>query len=112
MGTKQFEMTCAWCGRLTGWTTIDKSHGMCANCFKRLTGVPDLTEEQLNELPYGAIKIDKIGKILCYNKTEEDAVLMRSEKIIGRNFFTEIAPCTAVKDFQGRFEEFFGKRRD
>lgn len=31
---------------------------------------------------------------------------LRAEKVVGRNFFTEVAPCTAVKEFQGRFNEF------
>ncbi len=26
--------------------------------------------------------------------------------MVGRNFFRDVAPCTAVKDFQGRFNEF------
>jgi photoactive yellow protein len=27
-------------------------------------------------------------------------------RVVGRNFFHDVAPCTAIRDFEGRFETF------
>ncbi|MFH4324797.1 PAS domain-containing protein, partial [Acinetobacter baumannii] len=48
---------------------------------------------------------DREGKILYYNAREEQIAGRRKENVIGRNFFTEVAPCTQVRDFYGRFQE-------
>lgn len=58
---------------------------------------------QLDVLPFGAILVDKEGVILFYNKHEETRMGMRRTSVLGKNFFTEVAPCAQVKDFYGRF---------
>jgi photoactive yellow protein len=62
-------------------------------------------EQELDKLPIGAIRLDKDGKILTYNQTEADLAGRRKEKVLGKNFFTEVAPCTNVQDFAGKFRE-------
>lgn len=58
---------------------------------------------ELDGLPYGAILLDSAGSIVAYNDTESRMARLPVEAVIGRNFFTEVAPCTRVKDFEGRF---------
>lgn len=58
----------------------------------------------LDLLPYGVIVVDAAGVVLYYNKREEQIAGRRQGEVIGRNFFTEVAPCTNVKEFFGRFE--------
>jgi len=62
--------------------------------------------DELDELPYGLIILDAAGDILFYNETEGKYVGMTPEEVTGLNFFKEVAPCTQVKAFQGRFEDF------
>jgi len=59
----------------------------------------------LDLLPYGVIVVDAGGLILFYNRREEKISGLSRDKVLGRNFFTEVAPCTAVQAFQGRFRE-------
>ena len=43
--------------------------------------------------------------MLSYNKSESELTGRKKENVIGRNFFTEVAPCTNVQAFAGRFRE-------
>jgi len=59
--------------------------------------------ETLELLPYGVIVVDGDGRVLFYNSREERISGQSRASVMGRNFFTEVAPCTAVQAFQGRF---------
>jgi photoactive yellow protein len=62
----------------------------------------------LDRLPFGAILVDEQGKILFYNRREEESAGVSREEFIGQNFF-EIAPCTQVKEFHGQFLKTVGE---
>ncbi len=62
--------------------------------------------ERLDELPFGAIVIDESGTIHEYNEYETKLSRMEREKVIGKNFFRDVAPCTAVQAFEGRLRDF------
>lgn len=62
-----------------------------------------ISPRELDGLPYGAILLDESGRILSYNDTESRMARLPIEAVLGRNFFTEVAPCTRVKEFEGRF---------
>ena len=51
-------------------------------------------EDRLNELPFGVVKMDLNGTVLEYNDTEAKLSGLSHENVIGRNFFTQVAPCT------------------
>jgi photoactive yellow protein len=65
-----------------------------------------MTEAELDNIPTGIIRLDRNGKILYYNRSQAELAHRDSKSTVGLNFFREVAPCAAVKDFQGRFEEF------
>jgi photoactive yellow protein len=59
----------------------------------------------VDNLAFGAIQLDDSGKILQYNATE-GAITGRDPKaVIGKNFFTDVAPCTKTPQFFGRFQD-------
>lgn len=60
-----------------------------------------ISKIELDTLPFGIIRIDRAGHILQYNAFESQ-LSGRGEDVIGKNFFTEVAPCTDVADFHGR----------
>jgi photoactive yellow protein len=62
-------------------------------------------EADLDRLPFGAIRLDREGKILSYNRTEAELSGRRKESVLGKSFFTEVAPCTNVQEFAGLFRE-------
>jgi photoactive yellow protein len=63
-----------------------------------------MNDAQLNKLAFGAIELDAAGKILKYNAVE-GAITGRDPKaVIGKSFFTEVAPCTNRPEFKGVFD--------
>ena len=70
-----------------------------------LSEVDGLTNAQVDELPFGAIQLDAAGCILQFNEYEANLSNRRAPETVGRNFFSEVAPCTTVRVFYGRFRE-------
>ncbi len=66
----------------------------------------ELSREQLDSLPYGVITLDRRGTILRYNYAEAAFARRASAETVGLGFFTEVAPCTNVQGFKGRFDRF------
>lgn len=65
--------------------------------------VQRLSPEQLDGLPYGLITLDAQGRVIHYNDTESRMVGLPKHKVLGRSFFGEVAPCTRVREFEGKF---------
>ena len=61
---------------------------------------------ELDAYPHGVITLDPNGTIVRYNLAEAQLAHRDQATTIGLNFFRDVAPCTAVKDFMGRFEAF------
>lgn len=65
----------------------------------------EMSDRDIDKLAFGAINLDANGKILSYNKAEGEITGRNPEEVIGKNFFTEVAPCTKTDDFFGKFQE-------
>lgn len=72
---------------------------------ERLSEISGFSAERLDSLPFGAIKLDRDGTVLSYNLTESKLTGRDPQQCIGRNFFRDVAPCTNVKLFAGRYRE-------
>ena len=97
------------CGLCGTPTTLDEGgvpYIICQPCYRKFLSISAVYKKQLDELPFGIIDLDAQATVTAYNRTEADLAQLQAEKVIGRNFFTEVAPCAAVKEFQGRFQEF------
>lgn len=66
---------------------------------------PNVDFATLDLLPYGIIVVDEEGTIFYYNAREEQIAGRRREDVLGKNFFKDVAPCTQVQEFYGRFRE-------
>ncbi len=64
-----------------------------------------MSPNDLDRLPFGMIQLDGSGRILKYNAVESRLASLEQQAQIGRNFFSEVAPCTKVQAFYGRFKE-------
>lgn len=87
--------------------TPPASHGICPACTDvHMPGGPlaALTPADLDRLPFGLIRLSGDGTILSYNKAESDNAGRTAESVVGRNFFTQVAPCTDVQGFHGRLD--------
>jgi photoactive yellow protein len=67
--------------------------------------ISHLDDAEFDVLPFGAIRLDDKGIVTRYNLTESRFSGRDPHRVLGRNFFTEVAPCTNVREFAGRFEE-------
>ena len=70
-----------------------------------MTEIGAMSSVDIDTLPFGAIQLDTAGTVLAYNRFESEFAQRKREEVVGRNFFTEIAPCTRVKRFFGAFQE-------
>ena len=70
-----------------------------------LASADEMTPAELDTLPYGMIQLDAAGRILKYNAVESRLASLPQSHAVGKQFFTEIAPCTKVQAFYGRFRE-------
>lgn len=107
-----YPVLCAWCGTTTGQGLVPHSHGICPPCRAALLGIPRLSEAQLGAMPFGVIELDPDGVVLIYNKAEEALSGMASSQVVGKNFFRDVAPCTSVKQFEGRFRAFISSQSE
>lgn len=64
-----------------------------------------LSNKDVDGLAFGAIELDKDGKILSYNSTEGAITGRKPEDVMGKNFFREVAPCTNRPEFFGKFKD-------
>ena len=71
--------------------------------------VSRLGPAELDGLPYGLICLDAQGRVVHYNDTESRLARLPKDRVVGRNVFADVAPCTRVREFEG---EFFDLVRD
>ena len=63
-----------------------------------------LSRQELDQLDFGVVKVDSTGKVLMYNKYESELAGVSPAVAEGKNFFTEVAPCTNNRLFLGKFK--------
>ena len=72
------------------------------------------TQASSTTLPFGLLELDAAGTVVRYSPASEQNPTVKSDNVLGRNFFTEIMPAPQVKDQQARFRLFMtqGQTRD
>lgn len=65
----------------------------------------EISDQEVDDLIYGAIELDAEGTILRYNLAETEITGRKGKDVIGKNFFDDVAPCTRSNEFSGRFFE-------
>lgn len=65
-----------------------------------------LSREEVDALPYGLMLFDHAGTVHLYNRYEAQLSRRRAIDVVGRSWFREVAPCTRVAAFEGRFRAF------
>jgi photoactive yellow protein len=59
-----------------------------------LAQLVSLSDDQLNKLDFGAIRMDLNGEVTFYNSSESAITGLHKDRVLGRNFFDQVAPCT------------------
>jgi photoactive yellow protein len=70
----------------------------------------DIDRAILEDVPVGVVRIDEAGTILAFTRRESERFGRRSVDVIGRLFFEDVAPCTSVQEFRGRFDQMVQAR--
>lgn len=67
--------------------------------------IATMTEAELDALPFGILELDGRGTVMRINRTEGEIVGYDPASAVGKNFFTDIAPCADTPAFRGRFDQ-------
>jgi hypothetical protein len=66
-----------------------------------------MKEETLRELPLGLWELDGTGTVLYYKSSRPDeSPLLQSSEVVGRNFFSEVAPGLEAGELKECFKSF------
>ncbi len=71
-----------------------------------LEHIAHMSNDELNQLPYGLIRIDRAGIIRGFSPYEAHAAGMTAARVVGKPF-AQIAPCTQVAELVVGLEEGF-----
>lgn len=63
------------------------------------------SHEQLDKADFGIVRVDDQGHVEFYNQYESNLAGVAKEDAKGKNFFTQLAPCSNNRIFQGRFKK-------
>lgn len=63
----------------------------------------DLTPAEFDALPFGVLELTADGEVIRVNTPEAHRTARPKADFIGRNFFREIAPCLAIKEYDLMF---------
>jgi photoactive yellow protein len=72
----------------------------------RLVHLAKMTDAEIEPAPFGGIVVDVTGTIELNNAYESTLAKLAAGRVLGKNFFHDVAPCTSVAAFEGRFLEF------
>ena len=64
----------------------------------------ELTPAQIDELPFGVVRLTTDGVVVQYSKTEGKLSGFGDRRAVGRDFFRTIAPCMNTSGLLTRLE--------
>ncbi len=62
------------------------------------------SDAELQDTPFGVIAMDADHRVVMYNRTESTLSGLSPDRVVGRHFFSEVAPCTNNFMVAHRFE--------
>lgn len=67
--------------------------------------LPHLPSDEIDQFDFGVVEMNHQGKVLRYNATESRYSGLAADRVVGRHFFTEVAPCSNNRKVAHRFNE-------
>lgn len=67
--------------------------------------LPGLSDSGLDALDFGVVEMNRSGQVLRYNATESRYSGLPAERVLGRHFFRDVAPCSNNRHVAQRFDE-------
>lgn len=75
-----------------------------------VASVERLSPAELDTLPFGVIKLDSSGKVSSFSQAEAAQSGYGARPAIGKNFFTDLAPCMGTPEFLSRVAQAHAER--
>lgn len=63
-----------------------------------------LSADELDGLDFGVVEMDHQGQVLRYNATESRYSGLPVDRVVGRHFFRDVAPCSNNRHVAHRYE--------
>ena len=60
----------------------------------------------ITEVPLGLVELDEAGTILYYNSEGGPAAAAPTHEMVGRNFYTDVAPVADAQEFRNALAAF------
>jgi photoactive yellow protein len=76
---------------------LDDSEGVAVTEFfatDLLDALEEMDPTDFDSLPFGLIAMDRSGDVIWYNAFESERAGLSAERVVGRNFFKSVGPCT------------------
>jgi len=70
-----------------------------------LAQLPAVDRPGADTQPFGVVQVDDSGVVKLYNKWESEMAGVAVAAAEGRNFFTQVAPCTNNRLMFGKFKD-------
>ena len=67
--------------------------------------LPGLSDIELDALGFGVVEMNRAGLVMRYNETESRYSGLPRERVLGRHFFRDVAPCSNNRHVAQRFDE-------
>lgn len=74
-----------------------------------LSQIPAIDRGNADAQPFGIVQVDDTGVIKLYNRWESEMAGVPVSAAEGRNFFTQVAPCTNNRLMFGKFKDGVAK---
>lgn len=71
--------------------------------------LPNVSRQSADDQPFGIVQVDDSGVIQLYNKWESEMAAVPVSAAEGKNFFTQVAPCTNNRLVFGKFKDGVAK---
>ena len=59
-----------------------------------LEALEEASDEVLDGAPFGVVRLDRDHRVTFYNRYESRLSGLAADRVVGRNFFLDVAPCT------------------
>lgn len=69
-----------------------------------LSRLHEMSQADRDSQDFGIVEVNASGIIQSYNRYESELAGVEPNAAVGRNFFTQVAPCTNNRLFYGRFK--------
>jgi photoactive yellow protein len=74
-----------------------------------ISSLESLSRNSADATPFGVVKVDDAGVVQLFNRWESEMAGVAINAAEGRNFFTQVAPCTNNRLVFGRFKDGLAK---